>query len=72
MKTILERVSFGKLASHPAGTGAMRDNRRDSAQVCDRIWLPAVYESAATATRAVTQRPDECRSPRLAAFPDVS
>src|SRR6185503_21386772 len=33
MKTILERMSFWKLAPHPARTRTMRDNRRHPAHV---------------------------------------
>jgi hypothetical protein len=37
MQTILERVSFGKLASHPARARAMRDDGRHPTHVCDRM-----------------------------------
>ncbi len=33
MKTILERVSFRKLSTHPARTGAMRNDSRHAAHV---------------------------------------
>src|SRR5215211_5184499 len=40
MKTIFERMTFGKLASHPASTGAMRDDCRHPTNVADRMSAP--------------------------------
>ena len=37
MKTILERVAFRKLSSHPARTSAMRDDCRHATHVSNRM-----------------------------------
>jgi hypothetical protein len=68
MQTILERVSFGKLAPHPARTSSVRDDRRHPAYVSDWMTAGKFAKALQLGPTSCNTLPDECRQLLRVAF----